>query len=179
MRSLITLMYNKVHMEGPLARSNVLSTEANWIKDETGRTSSSTTVNPKFLSLVHPGDLFLDVGSGSGKASRRLDTLGAKTVAFDPNHRELILGKEQSPSTSFIQAVGEKPPFADSVFDGAVMLGVLGAVGKLTREQILAETARCLKPKALIYIAEFALISDPGLKTYATNKKMGRCLCSG
>ncbi len=150
----------------------VVATEvAYWLQNKDGQTPASTTLNPDFLVLLHPGQLFLDVGSGYGRISRQLDDFGLRVIGIDPNLQELSVGKNQNPSIPIAQAYGEHIPFRDNSFNGAVILGVLGGVDRNTRCEILAETIRCVKPEGLVYAAEFSLISDPNSKTIADNQR--------
>lgn len=114
----------------------------------------------------------MDVGCCSGRTSRELASIGCKMIGIDLNIDELSLGRRlnKKQEVHYIQAFGEQLPFRSGVFDGAVLLGVLGAVDKSTREQILQDTMRCLKPKALAYVAEFCFITDKNLYT-TTGKK--------
>ncbi|MDD5415952.1 MAG: class I SAM-dependent methyltransferase [Candidatus Daviesbacteria bacterium] len=141
------------------------------LKDTGVHAPASTTLHANFISLVKPGDLFLDIGCAHGRVTHQLDILGARAVAFDPNLQELLTGKAEFPELSFLQAYGEYQPFPPDTFDGAVMLGVLGAVNRNQREEILNETMRVLKDGGLIYVAEFALINDPFQRTHYDNRR--------
>ncbi|MBI4079269.1 MAG: class I SAM-dependent methyltransferase [Candidatus Levybacteria bacterium] len=118
---------------------------------------------------MSPGDLYLDVGCGYGRITHQLEKRGAKTAGIDLNFKELRLGHQSSPNVLFVQAYGEQIPFQNEQFDGAVMLGVLGAVGIEARRKIFAATVKTLKPGGLLYVAEFAMIYDPAVTTRLDN----------
>lgn len=143
---------------------------AYWLENQGGHTPASTILHHRFVSLIRKGDIFLDVGCGYGRITRALDALGVKVFGIDPNIKELLSGKDQTPDSRYVQAYGEQLPFPSDCFDGVVVLGVLGAVNMDARKRILKETVRTLKVGGSIYVAEFALISDPLQRTYHGNQ---------
>ncbi len=136
-----------------------------WTAAEAGQTITSTSLHPDFLEQIQKGNIFLDVGCCSGRITQEFIDKGAQLVGIDPNLNELRLGTQNNPDTHYTQAFGERLPFADNSFDGAVMLATLGAVGKEQRSAILKETVRCIKPGGIVYVAEFARIIDPNTLT--------------
>ncbi len=136
------------------------------MRNEAGQTTASTGIHPDYLTLLSSqyGRTILDVGCGSGRISRELVQLGYDVYGVDPNRKELVYGNSQNSDdlyTSYVEAFGQQLPFATASVDSAMLLAVLGAVGKATREEILKDSIRCIKPRGLIYIAEFALVTDP------------------
>lgn len=99
----------------------------------------------------------MDVGCGSGRVSRELAQLGCNVIGLDPNRKELFHGKKQNIDVlpiSYLEAFGQQLPFVTSCVDSVILLAVLGAVGKNTREGILKDSIRCVKPNGLIYILQ-------------------------
>ncbi|MDP8908907.1 MAG: class I SAM-dependent methyltransferase, partial [Chloroflexota bacterium] len=90
----------------------------------------------------------LDVGAGTGIASRALAGRGARVVALDPGER--MLDVLRSRSTSRVRAVignGNALPFKDSLFDLAVFAQSLHWTDL---ERAPAEALRVLKPGGVL-----------------------------
>ena len=137
--------------------------ESYWLAMGPSNTPISTSLHPEFLQSVH--GFYIDVGCCSGRGSRELVKHGCKVIGVDLNMRDLSFGKRLNGydfDTLYVQSFGEQLPFPSETFDGgAIMLGLLGGVGKDSRSQIITESVRCLRSKASVYIAEFSLITDP------------------
>lgn len=139
--------------------------EGYWTKFTAGTTPTSTQLNPEFLNTLQPKSLLLDVGSCSGRASRILKDLGHRVMGFDLNRAELELSLDKDPAIPIFQASGTQIPLPSESVDCAIALAVLGAVDRPTRERMIEEMARCVKPGGWIYNADFARITDPDAKT--------------
>lgn len=107
---------------------------------------------------------------GYDRDVRQLSERRCMLINVDFNLSELMFGKNETAidgikNIAFIQATGNRLPFRPSFFDGAILLGLLGAItgenAKQIRELIVADAVGCLKPGGQIYIAEFARITDP------------------
>lgn len=142
------------------------STEVHhWLAAPAGTTASSAIIHHEFLdylkSLPKPSRI-LDVGCCSGEQTEIIEKIGHSSVGIDPNYVELHFGKvSRNSSLQFIQSFGEMLPFQENTFDAAVLLAVLGAVGKSLRECILLETLKVLRPQGLLYFSDFCRITDP------------------
>jgi SAM-dependent methyltransferase len=117
-----------------------------------------------------PGDRVLDLGAGSGFSSEMLARFGYDVVAIDPDYDALTNNRRRPTFDSnridgrvqVVQAIAERLPFADSVFDGALGMNVLHHVQQLPAA--LAELARVLKPSA------HATFCEPGLDHLQSNE---------
>lgn len=138
--------------------------EAYWLNYEPEKIPTSTTLNDEFLRELKSDTLFLDVGCSSGRTSDLLHPLSIQVVGVDINRKALLLGLKKSFGV-FIQANGEQLPFLSNKFDGVIMLGILSAVGKEERENIVKDAVRCLKQGGILYVADFARILDPNAYT--------------
>jgi len=137
-----------------------------WLSPDMGSTPTSTTLHPSFLPFLHSKGVYLDVGCGPGRISRELGKSGIRVIGAEPNMNDLVSAQhfdqigDNKYTNEYIQAFGEALPFRSASFDGAFLLATLGAVDRKTREDILVDTLRCLRPGAPLYIAEFARIKD-------------------
>jgi 2-polyprenyl-3-methyl-5-hydroxy-6-metoxy-1,4-benzoquinol methylase len=138
-----------------------------WMGNEGGSTTASTSLHPRFLSAVPKHSLILDVGCGYGRIPEQLAHQGHTVIGVDPNFNEVSFANKNNTelTASYAQATGSQLPFRNNTFDVVTLLAVLGAVGKNLREEILTDSVRCLAPGGLIYVAEFARITDPQLRT--------------
>lgn len=109
-----------------------------------------------------PGDLVLDLGSGTGWASEILNRFGYRTVSLDIDPEaariarmrylkdaRLVLDRAQ-----FVTADGHKMPFPDNTFDGVICMNALHHM--LDYKRVLGEVHRVLKPGCR------AAFSEPG-----------------
>ncbi len=112
-------------------------------------------MHPDFLSTIQPGNTILDVGCGPGRISRLLGKK-CKVVGIDINEKEIEFARSQGiTNAEFMVASGaDLSQFSSNSFDGAVLVGTLGGVHKELRDLILAETARVIRPRSPIYVAE-------------------------
>lgn len=142
-----------------------------WLRNKGGHTPCSTTLHKDFVSLIQRDYLVLDLGCGYGRISDELQKIGARVVAIDPNMGELVIGKRRFLNVFFIQGYGENLPFPAGLFDGVVMLGVLGGVSRQEREDILKAAAVAVKRNGLIYAAEFGRVTDSAQRTFHGNER--------
>ena len=145
-------------------RGGLTERETYWLNHDPEKIPTSTTLNEEFLKELKGGSLFLDVGCCFARTFDQLRPLDIRVVGVDIHREALLLGSKKHPG-ELIQANAEQLPFVSDVFDGVIMLGILSAVGKEERENILRDSVRCLKRKGVLYVADFARILDPDAYT--------------
>lgn len=109
-----------------------------------------------------PGDLVLDLGSGTGWASEILNRFGYRTVSLDIDPEAAKVARMRYfedarlslDRAQFITADGHKLPFADATFDGVICLNALHHMPDY--REVLGEVHRVLKPGCR------AAFSEPG-----------------
>jgi len=79
----------------------------------------------KFVSLMKPGQLVLDVGCAGGLKSRYLINNGLKVVGIDIAEKFIEIAKKEVPEGKFSVARMEDIPKLESVFDAIFMQAVL------------------------------------------------------
>ncbi len=96
-----------------------------------------------------PGHRLLDVGTGTGELlrtlSRRPDA-PEEAIGVDPCRRMLDQAKGLPAPWQLMQAPGEDLPFEDAGFDIVTASYLLHVLDPQTREEVLAEARRVLKP---------------------------------
>jgi ubiquinone/menaquinone biosynthesis C-methylase UbiE len=97
-------------------------------------------------ALSTPVGLRLEVGMGT---ARFAGPLGVE-VGVDPSAD--LCRKSLERGVAAVQAVGERLPFGDGVFDSALLVNVLFLVGD--RRAVLEELRRVLRPAAALVVGE-------------------------
>jgi 2-polyprenyl-3-methyl-5-hydroxy-6-metoxy-1,4-benzoquinol methylase len=106
------------------------------------------------LQRVEQGHRLLDIGAGSGMASRTLADRFDHIVPLDINPVALGLLQARSrrfPNLSAVRGDGRRLGFLDQTFDCCLLLDVLEHVRDPDR--ILDEVWRCLKPRAQLIVS--------------------------
>jgi ubiquinone/menaquinone biosynthesis C-methylase UbiE len=94
-------------------------------------------------------DLFLDIGAGTGRFERMIETSKCSVVACDVT-REMLKIAAKYTSASFVQSDCFKLPFKSGTFDRCVALRFLFHFDDIGKIQILKEVLRVTKKKGLI-----------------------------
>lgn len=149
-----------------------------WLANSGGTTPASTPLLDEFVDTLPPGH-YLDVGTGFGRGAFLLASKGHDVTGVDMNEEEIEEAKRRNTileheatergttrgTVIFQRARGDELPFGDNTFDGAVMLGLHGAItgadAQTTRRKVLSEATRTIKPGKPVYVAEFAVVTDP------------------
>lgn len=103
----------------------------------------------------------LDVGCGTGLASRPLVENGASVTGVDPSKAMLALARERIPAATWVEGTAEALPFDEAKFDVAVSGDAFHLFDK---PKALLELARVLRPEGLVAIWWRLLMSDDPVK---------------
>ena len=101
------------------------------------------------------GDLFLDVGCGSGEYLKYASEAGSKCVGIDISVNYLKIAKEKCPVADFVRADIRMLPLRDSCADVTLCSEVLEHVSNLT--EAVAELKRATKRNLIITTPNFGL----------------------
>jgi SAM-dependent methyltransferase len=105
----------------------------------------------RFWRAPATGASYLDAGCGAGTYSRWLAEQGLRVVGVDYSQPTLIKARGRVPAAvALCAADATRLPLSDSMFDGALCLGVLQAVSDSNK--VIAELARVLKPGGELWI---------------------------
>lgn len=96
----------------------------------------------------------LDIGCGRGRLSRALIRRGARMSGVDPSDEMIALAREMAPEAAFEIAGAEALPYADSSFDGAVILNSLHHIPETKVQPALAEAMRVTRPGGTFLVLE-------------------------
>lgn len=103
---------------------------------------------------IRTGDKVLDVGSGTGNLSVKLENEGGLVTAVDFSREGIDIHKTKSTKTNFIHInIVESLPFENGFFDVIVSNNVLYTISRQKRVQIMKELYRILKPTGRIVIS--------------------------
>ena len=103
------------------------------------------------MSGVGHGDLFLDVGCGTGNAAAVAATAGAHVTGVDPAQRLLEVAAARVPAGTFLRAGAEELPFDAEVFDAAASL--FGVIFATDRRAAVREMLRVVRPGGCVLIS--------------------------
>ena len=109
---------------------------------------------------------FLDVGCGTGFASKVFERMGKQVVAFDASREMLRFAKKRCKSVPFVLADALHLPFTDKAFSTSCVVGVLhhildldGAFAELARctNEVVCVNEPCPKPSAVMRLILFGV----------------------
>jgi demethylmenaquinone methyltransferase/2-methoxy-6-polyprenyl-1,4-benzoquinol methylase len=110
-----------------------------------------------------PGDLILDVGTGTGDLARLVGRHGAGTVGVDLSHHMLTAALAKVDSTALlVQGSVFSLPFRDQSFTGAVSAFVLRNLDDLPAA--FAELARVVRPGGRVALVDITEPAHPLLR---------------
>jgi ubiquinone/menaquinone biosynthesis C-methylase UbiE len=107
------------------------------------------------------GATILDVGCGTGIASRPFHANGFPVTGIDPSEAMLAQAAESLPNATLVQGEAEALPFPDERFDVVISAQTYHWVD---RARALAEAYRVLRPGGIIAIWWKHLMSDDNTK---------------
>lgn len=115
---------------------------------DAGRTGYSNELYNALASFgLSPRDHVLDVGCGTGLASRPLIENGFRVTGVDVSAPMLDKAREHFPSATWVQGSAEALPFEPATFDAAIAAQALHLVD---RAKAVAELVRVVKPGGTI-----------------------------
>ncbi len=94
----------------------------------------------------------LDVGSGKGKFTDKLNKLGFTVIGVEPSFNLLRIAEDQYPNLQFVQASATSLPFSDNEFNFLICIEVLEHIPDT--EQAIKEMVRVLKPGGKMIIID-------------------------
>ena len=115
-----------------------------------------------FYEYTFPGDKVIDIGCACGDVCDKLASVGFDVIGVDVNPEALkqaalsFKEKEHLRNSIFLQADAAALPFANDIFDIAILQAFLTTVAtKEVRHRIIREACRVLKPGGHLYLADF------------------------
>jgi ubiquinone/menaquinone biosynthesis C-methylase UbiE len=109
------------------------------------------------------GELVLEVGSGTGNLSLKIERCGAILTGIDYSEEAISLHKKKSLSSEIILGDITQPlPFSENQFDKICSNNVIYALDPGIRIAVLRELRRVLKPGGIIAISNL----NEGFKAY-------------
>ncbi|MBQ9661870.1 MAG: methyltransferase domain-containing protein [Oscillospiraceae bacterium] len=127
----------------------------------------SPDITGALLSLLHPGETVLDVGSGDASLLQALSGRGLTLCGIDPSYRD---GQCPAlpPDVSLQAGSGEALPFRDSVFDAVVLQCVFSLCKP---EETVREILRVLKPGGRLILSDL-FTDSPAAETVFTGSPL-------
>ena len=105
-----------------------------------------------FLSVAKDKQLVLDLGCGSGRATRLLEKAGKKVIGLDISAEALRRASRLGGASSYVQAdCDAQPPFADQSFEAVYCAEVIEHL--LDPESMVRECYRLLKPAGILFVS--------------------------
>ncbi|MDE1330494.1 class I SAM-dependent methyltransferase [Vibrio aestuarianus] len=117
-----------------------------------------------FVAAVPFESKVLDFGCGYGRITKEISGLGYhKVVGIDSSKEMVNRGLSECPELDLRHLSTEILPFSDDEFDSIILCAVLTCIpDQSSRNNVLRELHRVLKPQGIIYLAEFC--SDQSLR---------------
>ena len=109
-----------------------------------------------------PKHRILDVGCGTGLASRPLLDNNFTVVGVDPSERMLAHAKRRYPDAQWVVGTAEKLPFENASFEAVISAQI---IQRVDRAAAIAEMIRVLKPNGLVALWWKVLMNDDAVNT--------------
>ncbi|CAH0536641.1 class I SAM-dependent methyltransferase [Vibrio marisflavi] len=131
-----------------------------------------------FVATVPIEAKVLDFGCGYGRITHQISELGYNKVIGIDSLKEMInRGLGEYPELDLRHFSTDVLPFSDNEFDSIITCAVFTCIpNKSSREQVLSELRRVLKPNGVIYLAEFCsdvslhFVSGTGVSMWHSKK---------
>ena len=141
-------------VQGSMTSVNRTWYERYWDKDLVPPDHDLLTVERVscFLSVAKDKQLVLDLGCGSGRATRLLEKAGKKVIGLDISAEALRRASRLGGASSYVQAdCDAQPPFADQSFEAVYCAEVIEHL--LDPESLVRECYRLLKPAGILFLS--------------------------
>ena len=101
---------------------------------------------------ARPGELILDVGSGTGRYASELARRGVRCIGLEPSQAMLAFAQRGAAPNgpTYVRGIAERLPLASHVFDAVICVATLEFVADV--DAALAEAARVAKPRGRLVI---------------------------
>ena len=116
------------------------------------------------LARVRPGDLVLDVATGTGDLALELRRRGADVVGLDFSPGMLDRARRKDPSVDWVEGDAQALAYPDDAFAAATV--GFGARNFGDLERGLAEMARVVRPGGRVVVLEITTPTRPPLSTF-------------
>lgn len=133
-----------------------------WKHTKANAIPATVKLQQVFYKYAIHGDKVIDLGCACGDVCEQLASAGFDVTGVDVNPEALKQGvlssKENEPMGNpfFLQADAATLPFANDIFDIAIMQAFLTTItAKDGRSKIIREACRVLKPGGYLYLADF------------------------
>ena len=103
---------------------------------------------------ISAGDTVLDLAAGTGTSTAAIAAAGARALAADFSIGMMTEGRSRQPHLPFVGADAQQLPFADGVFDAAVIS--FGVRNVQDPRRGLAEMVRVVRPGGAVVVCEFS-----------------------
>ena len=132
----------------------------------------------EFVAAVPFESKILDFGCGYGRITKQISELGySEVVGIDSSKEMVNRGLMEHPELDLRHLSTEVVPFYDGEFDSIVLCAVLTCIpDQSSRNNVLCELHRVLKPQGVIYLAEFSsdknmrFVSGTGVSMWHSSK---------
>jgi demethylmenaquinone methyltransferase/2-methoxy-6-polyprenyl-1,4-benzoquinol methylase len=119
---------------------------------------------------ARPGEVILDLASGTGTSAEPLAASGAVVIPCDFSQGMITVGKDLRPWLPFVAGDALRLPFANDTFDGVTISFGLRNVNATS--DALEELARVTKPGGRMVVCEFSQPTWRPFRTIYTNYLM-------
>ncbi len=132
-----------------------------WLWDKIAPNYESTIPleSEIFLNQLQADSSIVDLGCGYGRVTNYIYSKGYHNIiGLDVSKNMLSRARASHPFITFSQGNINKLPFEDSLFDGALMIGVLSSVPDLShRIRAISEIVRILKSGGVFLFRDFGI----------------------
>lgn len=102
---------------------------------------------------IKNGQKILDLGSGTGNLSIKMEEFGAKVTSLDYSKEGLSIHKNKGGTNLINHDLTQKLPFEDNYFDKIVSNNVLYTIKEEFRQDVIKEVLRILKPNGMFVLS--------------------------